>query len=94
MAKHKLTHKYRPSSAQGLSRKPSSPALPTTIRGDRSDDNSEFEQQESSTDVDEEHIEEETVAGEQRAKGQKTLNKETHTMAHAATKTTVKTLVS
>lgn len=77
----------RPEESESSSRRPSSPELPPLITDiTLSDDNSEYEQQESATDVEEEHIyieEEEDRPEKNRTKGLKGLTKDARTMAAA-----------
>ena len=91
LAKYKSIQKARYDGTVSSSRGPISPALPPTLSSG-SDDNSEFEQG-LSTEVDEDHIEEETtMAKEKRTKGK--ISKDPHTMAQTSRKTTIITLVS
>jgi len=96
------TTKSRPEGSESSSRRPSSPELPPpigeiTVSDDS--DNSEFEQQES-TEADEEHMylddEEDTDDNrhkKNRTKGPKNLTKDARTMALAASRSSIITLV-
>jgi len=94
-AKGKSVAKGRQESSQSSS-KGLSPNLPTMI-SDGSDGNSEFGQQGSSTDVDEEFLEEEEgMAGDYRRKGhdKKKASKDARTMAQVASNSSAITVVS
>jgi hypothetical protein len=99
-AKYKSITKLRPEGPPSLSRR-SSPGLPPAIISNGSDDNSELDQHYdlSSTDVDEENMEESVIdhrprQKEDSTKGKKKLSKDTRTMALSASNSSVITLVS
>jgi hypothetical protein len=77
------------------SQRPSSPSLPTPIHVDDSGENSEYEQQESPTDVDEENIDwGEEDEYRNYGKGQKGFQRDARVMAAAGSKSTVLMVVS
>jgi hypothetical protein len=93
-AKYKSISKRRPEGHIGSSRR-SSPGLPPATFNNGSDDNSESRNHHldlSSTDVDEENMEESVI--DNGTKGKKKLSKDTRTMARSASSSSVITLVS
>ena len=99
-AKGKSITKGRPEGLECSSQRPLTPPIPAPIDLDDSGDNSEYEQQESPTDVDDENMdmgEEDDANGHRRtgnhAKGQRGFHRDVRMMAVAGSKSAVVTVV-